>query len=315
MKYASLKYDLSVNLGDEIQTLATEQLLPRVDVRVDRDSLASFQADEPHVVVFQGWFSMAPEDCFPPSEAIVPVFVGFHISRFQDSQAYFLSGGRLAYLKAHEPIGCRDEGTRLLLEGAGVRAYTTHCLTLTIPRRERQPKNGKVFIVDGDDLPIPFWLRRRAVHESHAIAAGLDERAKVDAAQQLLDRYRDQARLVITTKLHCALPCLAMGIPVVFFGESRDYRLSILHDLGVPIMRRNPRSWRVRKACHLRAVRWLWRVWKGLTLDWDPRPLDLEEKKDALRQIVRREVRRSTETAAGKEASSEELDGLSRSPG
>jgi len=31
IKFAILKYDHSYNLGDEIQSLATEQFLPRVD--------------------------------------------------------------------------------------------------------------------------------------------------------------------------------------------------------------------------------------------------------------------------------------------
>ncbi len=303
MKYASFKYDRSWNLGDEVQTLATEQHLPRVDVRIDRDSLALVEADEPHVVIFQGWFSMAPERCFPPSEAIVPVFVGFHITPTFGSRRHFLSGASLDYLKKHQPIGCRDDATRQLLERAGVRAYTTRCLTLTFPRRERTPKRGKVFVVHGEDLPIPRLLRRRAINVTQDLSATVGDEAKRVAARALLERYRDEARLVITTKLHCALPCLAMGIPVVFFGDpDRDDRLSILRDLGVPIARPRPRPRLSRRAWRLGPVRWLWRIWMRFAVNWNPRPLDLEEEKDRIRAIVRRELRRA-EMAAVEEAS------------
>jgi hypothetical protein len=299
VRYASFRYGRSWNLGDEIQTLATERHLPRVDERIDRDALASFEAEQPHVVIFQGWFSMAPERCFPPSKDIVPVFVGFHITETFGSVNYFLSGDRLSYLQAHEPIGCRDDSTRQLLERAGVRAYTTRCLTLTFPLRESEPRHGKIFIVDGDDLPIPRSLRRRAVSLTHVSSATLGDEAKRAAAQRLLDMYRDQARLVITTRLHCALPCLAMGIPVVFFGDPEDdRRLGILRDLHVPIARRHPKSRRSEKLCRrFRVARWAWRLWIRLSVAWHPRPRDLQREKDRLSDLVRLEVQRATELA------------------
>jgi hypothetical protein len=39
MKIAVLKYS-SNNIGDDIQSLALERLLPRVDLRIDRDDLS-----------------------------------------------------------------------------------------------------------------------------------------------------------------------------------------------------------------------------------------------------------------------------------
>jgi hypothetical protein len=309
--YASLRYDLSGNLGDEIQTIATEQHLPRVDVRIDRDSLASFESNEPHVVILQGWFSIAPEQCFPPSSAIVPVFIGFHLSKAREARKHFLSGDRLQYLKAHEPIGCRDDGTRQFLERAGIRAYTTHCLTLTFSRRERTPEQGRVYIVDGDDLPVPRSMRRDAVRITHDGFHGFSDEAKRDEAHRLLELYRDHARLVITTKLHCALPCLAMGIPVVFFGDADDYRFGILGDLGVPMIPRQPRSWRLRKAFNYRLFRWLWRVWQARRTDWNPRPLELEARKEQIRSLVREEVRRARRIALVEESRSK-VAGVSR---
>ena len=44
-----------------------------------------------------------------------------------------------------------------------------------------------------------------------------------------MNKYRDEARLVITTALHCAAPCTAMGIPVVLISETiNNIRFSTL---------------------------------------------------------------------------------------
>jgi hypothetical protein len=45
-----------------------------------------------------------------------------------------------------------------------------------------------------------------------------DYAGKTRLANTLLDVYA-RAKLVITTRLHCALPCLALGTPVVFLHE------------------------------------------------------------------------------------------------
>jgi hypothetical protein len=46
MKFASLKYNVSNNLGDQVQTLATEQFFPRVDKKFDRDNLHNISEKE-----------------------------------------------------------------------------------------------------------------------------------------------------------------------------------------------------------------------------------------------------------------------------
>lgn len=304
MKYASLRYDLSPNLGDEIQSLAVEQHLPRVDTKLDRDSLGRFHSDEPHIVVLQGWFSHTPERCFPPSASIVPAFVGFHLeTKYHGSAAHFLSPDGVAYMRKYEPIGCRDERTREMLQRAGVRAYTSHCLTLTFPRREREPSDGKVFVVDAADVRIPARLSWKAVRVAHDVPTlrGNDSRKSI-AARELLDAYRNEARLVITTRLHCALPCVAMGIPVVFFGDPADPRLGILADVGVPINPLRPRSIVARSLWKHRYGRALWLRSAQRSVAWDPAPLDIEERKTVLRETVRLALQRAEEIARRLEA-------------
>src|SRR5262249_44591032 len=146
MRYLSLKYSKSDNLGDEIQSLAAEQYLPRLDGFVDRDT-EMHQVSEPAFVFLNGWFKHGPThwnddaaECWPPSPQLRPGFLGFHIAYPQA----LLTVRALEYYASWAPIGCRDVGTKAMLEAVGIDAYFSRCLTLTFPKRERAPDRGRV---------------------------------------------------------------------------------------------------------------------------------------------------------------------------
>jgi polysaccharide pyruvyl transferase len=288
-RYAALCYRPGRNLGDEIQTLAVEQFLPRIDARLDRDSLSSATVAEPHIVVMNGWFAEDPEGSWPPADGIVPVFVGLHIA--DKARHQFTTARSIEYLKAHAPIGCRDDGTREFLEALGVPAETTLCLSLTFPTRGPElPENGVVVIVDGEKIPIPDAIRRDAIEVTHETQAFLSPEGKRQVARELLDLYRTRASLVITSRLHCALPCVAMGIPVMYFGDRRDPRLGPLKAVGVEIHRlpRRPPVWRRWRARWPFRPLWIW--WAGRKISWSPAPVDVADVKARLEGEVRRRI-------------------------
>ncbi|MGI9317386.1 MAG: polysaccharide pyruvyl transferase family protein [bacterium] len=271
MKYASMKYDISANLGDQIQTLAAEQFLPKVDCRINRDTMGRDGLEEPHMVILNGWFSHAKKNCFPPSKNVIPVFFGFHISDWHEGRIleYFLSPPCIAYLKDHGPVGCRDRKTMERLQDKGVNAFYSKCLTLTFPRREKDPKDGKIFLVGiNKSAPLPESLDSSRVYVTHGVKDYYDDEIKISMAEHLLKMYREQAKMVITSKIHCAMPCIAMGIPVVFFGDENDYRISILRDLGVPIY-----SSMIKKEIREK-------------IDWNPPPINLEPEKVEMRNKI-----------------------------
>jgi hypothetical protein len=235
MKYASLIYSTSSNLGDQIQSLAMEQFLPSVDAKFDRDYLREINNREKHLLIMQGWFSHFPDKCFPPPDSIIPVFFGFHITDWNESIEYFLRPQSIDYLKMHEPIGCRDKKTMEMLNEKGVNAFYSKCLTLTFPKRLKEPQQGKCFVVDVEKEILPEIISNNAIYVSRITNPIWGDEIKKLMAIKLLNLYRENASLVITKRLHCALPCIAMGIPVVFFGDTNDYRVSIIKDLGLPI--------------------------------------------------------------------------------
>ncbi len=269
MQYAQMVCATSANIGDDIQSIAAAQFLPRVDLFVDRERLPSVSSPSPVSVIMNGWFMHT--DAWPPSSTIRPAFVSFHVT----PEKRELIARHAAYLKQFEPIGARDKGTAEFLQSLGVRSTVTYCMTLTFPRRERAPVNGRVAIVDARPISIPKALRRGAVNISHTMRMFSDA-TKLQHARELLKFYRDEVSLVITSRLHCALPCMAMGIPVVFFGDPSDFRTSIVQDVGGRIYNLK---------LHARSLQGLpGRIIQPV--DWSPPPIDLEAVKAALKAAL-----------------------------
>jgi hypothetical protein len=225
------------NIGDDLQSLAACQHLPTPPaVSVNRDKIHRYFG-HPIALIMNGWFSGNAE-AWPPSPSIYPVFVGFHVcDRLKPAVAR-----HARYLKFFEPIGVRDAATAHFLQSLGVKTETTYCLTLTFPQRDRAPLDGQTFIVDADSIAIPRSLCKGAIRMTHRIPP-LEPNPTLAFAQKLLNMYRDRASLVITTRLQAALPCLAMGIPVVFFGSPADGRTSGMSLLVQPRRLTDVHSW------------------------------------------------------------------------
>ena len=242
MKIYALKYEgktflKSFNIGDDIQSIAAARLLPRIDGFLSRDHLS--QVTSPCIVSMNGFFMGEPN--WPPSEFVIPIFYAFHIAPAWEKTICSLEG--VSYLRQHQPIGCRDRGTVEILKKHDIQAYFSGCLTLTLDRRKSPPNSGQVFISGGANKGfsnlIPEEIRREAffVNQGKVQLPFMPATTRQDIAQHLLDAYRDHAKLVITSKIHCAMPCIAMGIPVVFLANKNkrsDYRIQVVGDF-IPI--------------------------------------------------------------------------------
>jgi hypothetical protein len=270
LDYTGAVFADSFNLGDDIQTLAVARLVPRVDGYVDRESLD--RVDTPCTVPMNGYFMNTRN--WPPSPAVRPVFYAFHLAA--EAQDWLCAAPSLEYLRRWQPIGCRDRGTQALLDQHGIDTYYSRCISLTLPRREHEPEKGEVFLVGltpAARQAVPKSLRRGAVTVDQArvrlpITNGELKRA---LAAELLEQYRQRARLVITSKIHCAMPCIAMGIPVVFLYDIErrgDYRVQLIDELvGIHYVHQRGALARLRNH------------WLGRRIDWSPQALDIEPLK------------------------------------
>lgn len=227
------------NLGDDIQTIAQLQYIPKNAKRIIVDREQLHQVTTPCRVIMNGWF-MHNTNHWPPSDFVDPIYVAFHV----DKKELLSTEQSIAHFKRNHPIGCRDLHTMKLLQTKGVDAYFSACLTLTLQNPHIHPERKKIYIVDahlsskqtypwGSDVLlnalIPKHIRDQAEYIEHEIPEHLDRtdmhKRHAYVQQNLLRKYAD-AKLVITSRLHCALPCVAYNTPciVLFNGLHTDSR-------------------------------------------------------------------------------------------
>lgn len=162
-----------------------------------------------------------------------------------------------------------------------------------LPRREKEPEDGKIFLVDVDGIPLPKEINKNSIRITHIASYLYGDDLKSLMARRLLDIYRDHAKLVITTRLHCALPCLAMGIPVIFFGDPDDSRIALLREVNVPIYGFKRRTRGLYKMHYFRKIAAF--LEQG-QVNWQPEVPDLEALKADMRQTVTELIRQKMQS-------------------
>ena len=231
------------NIGDYIQSIAARQFLPSVDAMVDRDQLSEY-GGKPINLIMNSWYLFWKKNSSIPKQ-INPLFVSVHI------HPAGLNSEILKCLKEHEPIGCRDFCTRDLLWKNGISAYFSGCLTLTLGKTYYVPpelRTGEIYFVDMEPIlekkenirlkdnlfeTLSQYDLNSAKHLTHSIPfkRELSVRERFALAEELIRKYA-HARLVVTQNLHCALPCLALHVPVIFVAQAYDsFRFSGLMEL------------------------------------------------------------------------------------
>ncbi len=247
MKFGVLLNKSNINLGDDIQAYATARFYPTLDYFVDREHINDFQSEnnEPVAVIMNAWY-MWEKWHWPPARCIVPHMVGFH---YADHVLSLQAGSPLKYealeglggdyLKAYEPIGCRDYFTMNKLRDLGIDSYFSGCITMTLPQMpivehekeyicivdvDLRVKNKLLKLLDGKGYELKFVTHNGEADKERTWE---ERKAKVE---ELLTIYRN-AKCVITKRLHCSLPCLAQGTPVVLIKQmDDDIRFSPYYD-------------------------------------------------------------------------------------
>ena len=277
MRYGNLIYDKRnnrVNLGDDMQILSIENLYRTMGVdysdvlRIKYSELTTYEGD--YVVLpvsfpVAAYFDNGFVTCF--SERIIPVFLGLCLV------TDVLACEDVEYLRRFAPIGCRDLHTLKVMRSYGIPSYLNGCMTLTLPRREEAGSGTHVYLVDvPDDLLglVPEHLREDAVRVSPIVYLSDLDCIPEEAARSLYDRYIKDARLVITTRLHVALPCFAAGLPVVFLKPEYSFRFAGI-DAVVPF----------------------YDAARFDEIDWDPASLDFENHKKEVRDLAEHRIRKA----------------------
>ena len=126
-------------------------------------------------------------------------------------------------MKENEPIGCRDESTVQTLQGLGIEAYFSGCLTLTLQPFSDVEKQNYVCLVDVP-LEIVDYVKKkgynvRVMSHNNSDLKKMSPEERLKQAEDYLKIYQG-AHCVLTSRLHCALPCTGIGTPVLVMYSS-----------------------------------------------------------------------------------------------
>ncbi len=263
----------SVNIGDDLQLIGVENVyksmgIPCNDVvRIGLSQLSSYDGEYailPISFPLYGYTNNTFITCF--SHRIIPVFLALSI--MTDS----ISEEECVYLRHFEPIGCRDYHTVKILRNHNVLAYLNGCLTAALPKVE-QLAGSRVYLIDVPQRYyryIPSQIQENAVITTQVLKECDDPEKEM---KKRLVEYAENARLVVTTRLHAALPCIAMGLPVVFMKDNYSFRFPVLSRYIHPYTSNEFEM-----------------------IDWNPVPVNYEDDKKRIIEVAVSRIRTAYET-------------------
>lgn len=223
-----------INLGDWMQTEAVLYIYERMGIK--REDVVRIELTEIHR--YDGEYLLLPIninlsfnwiiDIIPLPPRIIPVFLG--LSYFS---AQRLPQELADYFRFYAPIGCRDEFTMEIMRANHIPAYLYGCVTAAMPRVEHAGEGDKIFFVDVPESFEEYYrghegeLSGEIVRVSH-IRNGKEVRDKnyvEKTVNELWETYKTQAKLVVTSRLHCMSPCMSAGIPVIPVTDNLSPRM------------------------------------------------------------------------------------------
>lgn len=203
-----LTYWNTGNLGDVLQTIALSRLLPPC-LGIPRCRLTE-QLHTDKLFVVNGWHRWPRE--VPASDANC-LFAGIHCA---DAHVPWVR-------QSSFPAGARDPFTHEVFRRAGIPSVMLGCATLTFPNHTG-PRDGALSV----DLP-----NGPGTQLTHGLRHGVPFAAQWKLGLATLARYQRAAE-VHTSRLHVALPCLALGTPVTLHpARFQRERYSLFEHLGL----------------------------------------------------------------------------------
>lgn len=264
MKYGLLYYKDTDNIGDDIQTYAGKRFLPHIDYYIDREKLNCFipHKKEYVSVIMNAWF-IHNKIAWPPSPYINPLLHSMHFTSLEnvDVGDKYLQNIGGEYLKKYQPIGARDMESQNRLEKNGIQAYFSGCMTLTINKFENIEKKDKVCLVDVSEEIVNKVKQSTNLEVevlSHKVEpeeiSKKDFLKRMEDVEKILKKYQE-SKIVITSRIHVALPCIALETPVIlihkkiyekdrldsFLGFMQNYVDTDFLDLDITEILNNPR--------------------------------------------------------------------------
>lgn len=222
---------------------------------VDRDGLSGFRNEFKCKLIANGWYYLF-DGYHQWSDCLEPLLTSVHINNTDNANEFHNVLDKLKAASQKSPIGCRDFATQRFLQSNGIACFFSSCLTTTLQRKDYsdgRDRSGVIFSDCSNDFyskifPIDRFINKnRAINRinallrnyyaqeaisyvTHECQLSVPHRERFELAKALLQRYAN-AKLVITSRIHAALPCLGLGTPVILVCPYDQQRFEGLAEL------------------------------------------------------------------------------------
>ena len=222
---------------------------------VDRDGLSGFRNEFKCKLIANGWYYLF-DGCHQWSDCLEPLLTSVHINNTDNANEFHNVLDKLKAASQKSPIGCRDFATQRFLQSNGIACFFSSCLTTTLHRKDYSDGRDRSWVIFSDCsndfyskiFPIDRFINKnRAINRinallrnyyaqeaisyvTHECQLSVPHRERFELAKALLQRYAN-AKLVITSRIHAALPCLGLGTPVILVCPYDQQRFEGLAEL------------------------------------------------------------------------------------
>ena len=239
MKYGLLYYKDTDNIGDDIQAYAASRFLPSIDYMIDREHLNEFVPNKKEYVktIMNAWY-VHDKFNFDISPYIYPLFISMFFKNFPYESGItvgvdYINDNVIKLLNEYGPVGTRDNHTLNIMKKLKVDSYFSGCMTLTLERFSDVEKKDYIVAVGLKKEEIEYIrskTNREVIEFVQDVPRGSFSHESWDIRKKRVEdvlRLYQGAHMVITNKLHCSLPCLALETPVLLlfddsFNENID---------------------------------------------------------------------------------------------
>lgn len=282
----------TVNIGDTLQFFSIDYIYQLMGIKHDDIvylslyDLKSYRGEK--LILPLNWalfdLNYMQDSKLVISEDIEPIFLAVTIESYNHKDEFF-NKDNIEYLKKHEPIGCRDYITYKKLSEYGIDSYLNGCNTSLLPLREKKKTQKEILLIDApieleEYIPKSMMDSIVSMSQQYYCSQQLGYEEIRNSVKNHYEYIVDHAKLVVTSRLHVACPCIAMGIPVIFVKNKVDNRFSWFQTY-IKLYNKNEFD----------------------KIDWNPSVIDTEDNKRKILNVV-------TKRIGGKEITEDEWNAL-----
>ncbi len=235
---------VNINIGDYLQFMTVNYIyqhmgIPEKDITyIDFANVTEYDGERMILPINYSIYDFVENGKIAISKRITPVFIALQLNTVNDSinvDEFLSDEYNQQYLLKHSPIGCRDIVTHQYLKKYGIPSYVNGCMTATLPTYSGK-RGDKIILADVPDSLLPYipdsLLKQPCevtTQQYHFTEQEVKDYQSIYAfVRSRYDYYCKNAKLVITSRLHVALPCTAFGIPVVLAKDYVDTRFDFV---------------------------------------------------------------------------------------